>query len=132
MFNIKEIKNKILLGDNLEILKNIPSNSIDMCITSPPYWGLRNYHVDGQIGNEKTFNEYLDKLINIFSEVKRVLKDTGSCWVNLGDTYNNSGSSGKIGGFQKTRRLKDINGVCVKKTINNDLVEKSLCHFLLR
>ena len=79
------ILNKIYNGDVLEALKNMPSESIDMCITSPPYWGLREYGVEGQLGNEETYGEYLLKLSEIFGEVKRVLKSQGSCWVNIGD-----------------------------------------------
>ena len=64
-------------GDSLEVLKSLPSESIDMCITSPPYWNMRDYGVDGQLGNEETFEEYLDKLQQIFNEVYRVLKKEG-------------------------------------------------------
>ena len=87
-------KNIIYHGDVLEILKKIPTESIDMCITSPPYWGLRDYGTDGQIGNEETFYEYLEKLSNIFKEVKRILKKQGSCWVNIGDVYCKKNSHG--------------------------------------
>jgi len=119
--------NKILEGDSLKVLKQFPNKSIDMSICSPPYFGLRDYHIEGQLGAEKDFNEYLDKLIAIFCEVKRVLKDEGSCWVNLGDTYNNTGSTGKVGGFQKTRRRKDVEGTCVKRQVVKSLPEKCLC-----
>lgn len=80
--------NKILQGDCLDVLKTLPDKSVDCCITSPPYWGLRDYGVEGQLGNENHFNLYIEKLINIFNEVRRVLKDTGVCFINLGDTYN--------------------------------------------
>ena len=79
--------NKIFLGDSLEVLKTFPDESVDCAITSPPYWELRDYGVSGQLGLETTFQEYITKLCNIFDEVKRVLKKTGTCWVNLGDTY---------------------------------------------
>jgi len=82
---------KILQGDSLEVLKKMESGSVDMCMTSPPYWGLRDYGDPGQLGLEPTFQEYIDKLVGIFDEVKRVLKDTGTCWVNLGDTYASGG-----------------------------------------
>ena len=65
MYNINDILNVILKGNALEMLKKIPDESIDMYITSPPYWGLRDYGDENQLGNEKTFEEYLDKLINI-------------------------------------------------------------------
>ena len=59
-----------------------------MCITSPPYWGLRDYGVNTQLGLEKTPEQFIDKLCDVFDEVKRVLKPNGSCWVNLGDSYH--------------------------------------------
>lgn len=84
--------NKILQGDSLEVLKTLDDESVDMCITSPPYWALRDYGVEGQLGLEPTFQEYINRLCDIFDEVKRVLKKEGTCWVNMGDTYASSGS----------------------------------------
>jgi len=84
--------NKIICGDCLEVLKTLPDESIDMCMTSPPYWALRDYGVKGQLGLEPTFQEYITKLCDIFDEVKRVLKREGTCWVNMGDTYGGSGA----------------------------------------
>jgi len=80
--------NKIYQKDALAFLYSLPNNCIDMAITSPPYWCLRDYGVEGQLGLEPTFDEYINKLCNIFDEAKRVLKQGGSCWVNLGDTYS--------------------------------------------
>lgn len=85
--------NNIINKDWIEGLKELPEKSIDMCITSPPYWGLRDYGVDGQLGLESDFNEYIDKLCNGFDEVKRVLKNSGTCWVNLGDGYASGSAS---------------------------------------
>jgi len=73
-------------GDVLEILKKLPDESVDCVVTSPPYWALRDYKIRGQLGLESSFDEYLEKLWKIFDEVYRVLKPTGTCWVNLGDT----------------------------------------------
>ena len=84
--------NTILQGDALAKLKELPDESIDMVMTSPPYWALRDYGIEGQLGLEKTFEEYINKLCDIFDETKRVLKDTGTIWVNLGDTYSGSGA----------------------------------------
>jgi DNA modification methylase len=83
--------NSILQGDCLETLKSLPDKSVDCCVTSPPYYGLRDYGVAGQIGVEKTPYEYVDKLSLVFDEVYRVLKDTGSLWLNIGDCYAGSG-----------------------------------------
>ena len=80
--------NKIIRGDALVVLRTMPDKSIDCCITSPPYYKLRDYESEGQIGQEDTPEEFIDKLCDIFDEVKRVLKSNGTCWVNLGDSYN--------------------------------------------
>jgi len=87
--------NTIIQGDALTKLKELPEESINMCMTSPPYWALRDYGVDNQLGLEPTFDEYINKLCDIFDEVKRVLRKDGTCWVNLGDTYY-SVSGGKF------------------------------------
>ena len=84
--------NSIICGDTLTELKKLPNNFIDMIITSPPYYGLRNYGIDGQIGLEKTFKEYLKKILEITAELKRVLKPSGQFWLNMGDCYASSGS----------------------------------------
>ncbi len=81
---------RIEQGDALSVLSDMPADSIDCVVTSPPYWGLRDYGVDGQLGLESHPQEYLQKLWEIFDEVKRVLKPTGCCFVNLGDTYAGS------------------------------------------
>ena len=96
--------NEILQGDSLFVLKTIPSESVDCVVTSPPYWALRDYGVSGQLGLESTFYEYIAKLIKIFDEVKRVLKKTGTCWVNLGDTYGTGSGAGERNGLQRTNR----------------------------
>jgi site-specific DNA-methyltransferase (adenine-specific) len=92
--NLKKQLNKIICGDALKVLKTIPSETIDCVITSPPYWALRDYSVKGQIGLEENFEEYLEKLILVFDEIKRVLKPSGTCWVNFGDTYSNKNKGG--------------------------------------
>ena len=86
--------NKIYQGNSLEVLKAFPNECIDMVITSPPYYGLRDYGVDGQLGKESTFQEYITKLCDIFDEVKRVLKNDGTCWVVIGDSYGGTADKG--------------------------------------
>ena len=88
--------NKIYCGDSLEVLKTFPNESIDCCVTSPPYWGLRNYQMDDQLGLEPKFEEYIKNLQSIFNEIYRILKNIGTCFVNLGDTYGGSGKG--VGG----------------------------------
>ena len=84
--------NKIYCGDALKILKTWPDEFVDCVVTSPPYWGLRDYGVGGQLGLEKTPEEYVIKMVEVFREVKRVLKKEGTLWLNLGDTYSGSGN----------------------------------------
>jgi len=80
----------ILHGDCLEQMRTLDANSVQTCVTSPPYWGLRDYGVEGQLGLEKTPEEYVAKMVEVFREVKRVLKDDGTLWLNLGDSYAQS------------------------------------------
>jgi DNA modification methylase len=79
---------KIYLGDALQVLKTFASQSVDMVLTSPPYWQKRDNGVDGQIGLEAIYTEYLEKLWQVFAEVKRILKPSGTCWVVIDDTSN--------------------------------------------
>ncbi|MBE7532024.1 MAG: site-specific DNA-methyltransferase [Chloroflexi bacterium] len=82
-----------LRGDAREVLRAIPDDSIDFCMTSPPYWGKREYH-SGGIGLEDTPEEYIEAVTAIFAEVRRVLKTPGSFWLNMGDSYHNKGLAG--------------------------------------
>ena len=83
---------KILHGSCLDRLKGLEDQSINTCITSPPYWGLRNYQEEEQLGLEETPEEFVENLVNVFREVKRVLRDDGTVWLNLGDSYSNQRS----------------------------------------
>jgi DNA modification methylase len=85
----------IIQGDALTRLKELPSESVDCCITSPPYFGLRDYGVEGQIGLEESPEAYVSKLVDVFREVRRVLKKEGTLWLNLGDSYAGSGKGGQ-------------------------------------
>lgn len=76
-------------GDCLDVLRALPSESVHCCVTSPPYWGLRDYGVDGQIGLESTPEQYVARMVDVFREVRRVLRDDGTLWLNLGDSYKN-------------------------------------------
>lgn len=78
---------RILNGDVRQILPILPDESFDCCVTSPPYWGLRDYGVAGQIGLEPTMQEYLDTMVGVFREIRRVLKSDGTFWLNIGDSY---------------------------------------------
>lgn len=85
----------IYTGDWIDVLRTLPSESVQCCVTSPPYWGLRDYGVAGQLGLERTPEEYVAKIVEGFREVRRVLRKDGTCWINLGDSYNGSGKGGQ-------------------------------------
>ena len=82
---------RIIIGDALERLRELPDEVADVCVTSPPYYGLRDYGVDGQVGLEKTPEEYIDRLVQIFREVRRTLKKDGTLWIVIADSYAGSG-----------------------------------------
>lgn len=90
----------VLCGDALNVLKGMESESVNMCVTSPPYWGLRSYLPEDhplkmqEIGSEKSHKEYIEKLVAVFTEVRRVLKKDGTLWVNIGDTYATTNAIG--------------------------------------
>ena len=86
---------ELLQGDCLEVLRTLPDESVHCCVTSPPYWGLRDYGVDGQLGLEPTPEEYVAKMVEVFREVKRVLRKDGTLWLNLGDSYAMKFGGGK-------------------------------------
>lgn len=118
----------IIQGDSLNVLKTLPSESVQCCVTSPPYYGLRDYGVDGQIGLEETPEQYIENLVAVFREVRRVLKDDGTLWVNIGDSYyhttsNNGGYSEKstLSGFSRPDtkgRIANETGKSVKLNMN--------------
>lgn len=83
----------ILEGDALYALRTLPSQSVQCVVTSPPYWGLRDYGIDGQIGLEQTLPQFINHLVAVFNEVKRVLREDGILWLNIGDGYT-SGNRG--------------------------------------
>ncbi|HSA05671.1 MAG TPA: site-specific DNA-methyltransferase [Candidatus Gastranaerophilales bacterium] len=94
-----DLINKLIVGDSLNSLRKLPDGVVDCVVTSPPYWALRNYDTNpvkwpdgwvGELGLEPNFEQYITHLCDIFDEVKRTLKDTGTCWVNIGDTYGGS------------------------------------------
>jgi DNA modification methylase len=83
------IDGTILTGDALTMLRTLPDASVHCCVTSPPYWGLRDYGQDDQLGLEATPDEYVARMVGVFGEVRRVLRDDGTLWLNLGDSYGN-------------------------------------------
>jgi DNA modification methylase len=105
---------EIQQGDALERLREMPDQSVQCCVTSPPYWGLRDYGVDGQLGSEATPEQFIEAMVGVFAEVRRVLRADGTLWLNIGDSYN-SGTSAKrsasgkvdVGYWQQGGRMGD-------------------------
>lgn len=83
-------QHQILVGDCIDMMRTLPAQSVHTCVTSPPYFGLRDYGVEGQIGLEETPAEFIARLVAVFREVRRVLRDDGTIWVNMGDSYAGS------------------------------------------
>lgn len=97
----------MLVGDCREVLRALPAKSAHACVTSPPYWGLRDYGEEGQIGREKTLEEYVRALVEVFREVRRVLRDDGVLWLNLGDSYMGAGDSNHDKGAVRGARREE-------------------------
>lgn len=98
---------EILNGQVVDILKTLPDESVQCCVTSPPYFRLRDYGVDGQIGLEDTLDEYIEKLVNVFREIRRILKKDGILWLNLSDTY--AGGGRNIGNTKPLSKIESGN-----------------------
>jgi DNA modification methylase len=101
-------KAKIIIGDVRTAMQLIPDQSVQTCITSPPYWGLRDYGQGDQIGLEETPQQYVDQMVEVFREVWRVLKDDGTLWLNIGDSYAGSGKgpAGNLGATHNERHME--------------------------
>lgn len=112
---------QLIHGDACEVLSQLPSNSVDCCVTSPPYYALRDYGYDGQIGLEQTPEEYIDRLVKVFREMRRVLKPEGTCWVNIGDSYCGTGSKGE---YKDPKYADGRNGQVVSLTQKVDGCKK--------
>jgi len=98
---------RIIEGDCVEVMRELPDESVQTCITSPPYWGLRDYGVEGQLGLEPTPEEYVANLVAVFREVRRVLRTDGTLWLNLGDSYTSGGRAPTPDGLKP----KDLVGI---------------------
>lgn len=94
--NIDDIAPVVHVGHCIEVLKTLPADHFHTCVTSPPYFGLRNYGVDGQIGLEPTPDEFVAGLVEVFREVGRVLRPDGTLWLNLGDSYSSGGRKTQV------------------------------------
>ncbi len=118
----------LLIGDCVESMREMPAQSVHCCVTSPPYFGLRDYGHEGQIGLEATPDEYVARLVGVFREVRRVLRDDGTVWLNLGDTYARNPAKGqhKPGDSGKQGYLYDMGGGRASATAVSGLADKQL------
>ena len=122
------MSHRIIQGDCIEGLRTLPDASVHCCITSPPYFQLRDYGHEGQIGLEETPDEFVAKLVEVFREVRRVLRDDGTLWLNIGDSYNAyNGNRGRSTSFQSATEeacpsLPAGHGLTAKGLKNKDLV----------
>lgn len=112
----------ILQGDCRDVLRTLPDESVHCCVTSPPYWQQRDYQAAGQIGLEPTPSEYIEKLVAVFAEVRRVLRTDGVLWINVGDTYAKASGPGWQG---KNGQRADRRFTLVRDTV--PMREASMC-----
>lgn len=92
-------------GECESVMRQLAAESVDTCLTSPPYWSLRDYGDEAQIGQEETPQKYADRIVSVFREVRRVLKDTGTVWLNVGDVYNHIGHVPYRSGWQRPKQF---------------------------
>lgn len=117
---------QILQGDALTVLKTLPECSVQCCVTSPPYWGLRDYGVDGQLGLERTPEEYVSKMVAVFLEVRRVLREDGTLWLNIGDSYASGGRGGGMEGDDGEKQRSNTGALLGPKKAPPGLKPKDL------
>lgn len=126
-FIYKEFNDGILYrGNCIEILQLLPDQSIQCCITSPPYWRLRDYGDNMQIGSEQTMEEYIEKMVRVFREVRRILRNDGTLWLNLGDIYASNKTGNTNGTYGRVKQKMGINDTEIKRHVPNGLKLKDL------
>ncbi len=123
------LPSRIIIGDVLDGLRSLNAGSVHCCVTSPPYFGLRDYGVEGQIGLEATPDEFVAKMVEVFREVRRVLRDDGTCFLNLGDSYNSaaSGQNGMSGTLDGGKPCGGNGTTAGRRPLHRGLKPKDLC-----
>jgi site-specific DNA-methyltransferase (cytosine-N4-specific) len=107
-FSVDKRESLLAIGDSRKLLAQMPSGVVQTCITSPPYWSLRNYNIEGQIGLESSVDDYMKSLVAVFSEVRRALRDDGTLWLNIGDSYTSGGRTWRAPDKKNPIRAMDI------------------------
>jgi len=114
-------------GDCIAVMRTMDAASVQCVVTSPPYWGLRDYKVDGMIGLEETLDEYLAKMLDVFREVKRVMRPDGTLWLNLGDAYAGGGRGGNPNESAHRKQASNQGSLVMPSPIPQGLKPKDLC-----
>lgn len=108
LFESQANSSAIVIGDSRQVLGHFPEGAFQTCMTSPPYWSLRNYHIAGQIGLENSLDQYISSLVEVFEQVRRVLRDDGTLWLNIGDSYTSGGRTWRAPDKKNPVRAMDI------------------------
>lgn len=120
-FKTDERNSLLVCGDSEKALAVVPDGVFQTCVTSPPYWSLRDYHIAGQIGLEQSVSDYIDHLVRVFAEVRRTLRDDGTLWVNIGDSYTSGGRT-----WRATDKKNPIRAMQVRPPTPDGLKPKDL------
>lgn len=118
------MNHQILIGDCIDMMRTLPDESVHTCITSPPYFGLRDYGVDGQIGLEQSPAEFIQRLVEVFREVRRVLRSDGTVWVNMGDSY-----AGSWGGHSRNDMGIGVSALSQRQVMASQGKDKKVGHY---
>jgi site-specific DNA-methyltransferase (cytosine-N4-specific) len=108
LLNKDSTNSYLVIGDSRQLLAQLPSGVFQACITSPPYWSLRNYHIAGQIGLESSVDDYIKGLVQVFDEVRRILREDGTVWLNIGDSYTSGGRTWRAPDKKNPVRAMDV------------------------
>lgn len=108
LFRPKATESALIVGDAKRVLAEIPDGVFQTCVTSPPYWSLRDYGIEGQIGLEESLSDYLSSLVAVFDEVRRTLRDDGTLWLNIGDSYTSGGRTWRAPDKKNPGRAMDV------------------------
>lgn len=117
---------RVLNGDSMTVLQTLPDESVNCIVTSPPYWGLRDYGMAGQMGLESTPAGYVDGMVTLFREARRVLRDDGTLWLNLGDSYASGGRGGGMAGERGEKQRSNEGALLGPKRAPEGLKDKDL------
>jgi len=120
-FKAENLNSLLVCGDSEKALASVPEGVFQTCITSPPYWSLRDYSISGQIGLESSVGEYIEHLVRVFAEVRRTLREDGTMWVNIGDSYTSGGRT-----WRATDKKNPIRAMQVRPPTPDGLKPKDL------